>query len=853
MDTGILTLHPDAETNVSSGLTEKEAAERLKSYGFNELPAEKRETFLVLLWSIVREPMFLLLLATALLYVALGDVQDSFSLLGAVLLIIGITLYQKRKTERALQALKDLSSPHAVVLRDGTMRSIPGKEIVPGDIIQVKEGDRVPADALLLSERNLSVEESILTGESVPVTKRIWNRGDMISDIIPGGDNLPAIFSGTLVVRGTTQARVFATGAGTQLGKIGKSLESIKHEDTLLSKEIRRIVKLFSFLGVATCFILVLVYGIYYSAWLKGILAGLTLSISLIPEEFPVVLTVFLTLGAWRISRLKVLTRRPDVIETLGAATVLCVDKTGTITQNKMQLQRLYADGKATDLDAKELPAHFRDLVRYAILASSPNPFDPMEKAIHSVGGSLISPSDAWRLEREYPLTPNLMSMTQVWATVTDDAYIVAAKGSPEAIFSLCKMTADDILLLEKEVHKMAESGLRVLGVANATRGKEDLPYDQHGFDFRFCGLLGFADPVREAVPASLQECYSAGIRVIMITGDYPATAKHIAEKIGLIHWDKVITGMQIDKLTDIELAEKVRYANVFSRVIPHQKLRIVEALKFNGEIVAMTGDGVNDAPALKAAHIGIAMGLKGTDVAREASDIVLLNDDFNSIVAATRMGRRIFTNLQKAISYIIAIHVPIAGLALLPVFAAGLPVILFPVHVAFFELLTDPILSIAFEAEKEEKDVMRKSPRSLDDPMLSRSRLFLSLIQGLLVFITLAGIYFYLVKTGHTADDVRTITFATMIVANIGLVLTNRSWTRGVFSTGNLRNRTLMYLLSAGAIIIGLVFYVPGIRDIFHFTRLHADDLLMSSIAGLLSVAWFEIYKAVKGRLSSI
>jgi Ca2+-transporting ATPase len=639
---------------------------------------------------------------------------------------------------------------------------------------------------------------------------------------------------------------VQSTGINTQLGRIGKSLETIKSEDTLLSKEIRRIVRLFAILGTITCLLLVLIYGLYYGVWLKGILAGLTLSISLIPEEFPVVLTLFLTLGAWRISRLKVLARRPDVIETLGSATVLCSDKTGTITMNKMQVQKLYAQGTAFDLDGKAVPQQYHELIHYALLASTPGSFDPMEKAIRGTAAELNLSSGDLTHVKEYPLSHELMSMAEVWDG-HKDMYEIAAKGAPEAIFMLSNLKEHERYDLEKTVHAMASQGSRVLGVARATHTKTNLPANQQDFDFQFCGLIGFADPIRETVPASIQECYAAGIRVIMITGDYPATAKHIAEKIGIVNAHKVITGPQIDALGDAELAAEICDTNVFSRVVPHQKLRLVQALKAQGEIVAMTGDGVNDAPALKAAHIGIAMGQKGTDVAREASDIVLLNDDFTSIVAATRMGRRIFANLQKAISYIIAIHVPIAGLALIPVFGAGLPVVLFPVHVAFFELLTDPILSIAFEAEKDEKNSMRRPPRKLADPMLGRSRLLLSFLQGVSVLAAVLIVYFFLISRGHSADDTRTITFATMMAGNLGLVLTNRSWSRGIFSMNNQRNNTLFYLLGGGAVIILFVFYMPAIRDVFHFTQMHWDDLLLSSAAGLFSVAWFEVYKRIR------
>jgi len=831
-----------------SGLSEKEASERIALEGFNEIPSAKKRSIISIALSVLREPMLLLLIASGIVYMVLGDIQEALMLLGFVFVIIGITLYQERKTERALEALRDLSSPRALVIRDGVSRRIAGREVVRGDIIVLSEGDRVPADGIVLDCNNLMIEESLLTGESVPVHKT--ESQDTTEMGRPGGDNSPFVYSGTLVVGGLGMARVAATGMHTEFGKIGKSLQTIEPEETLLQKETRRIVRNLALIGLSLCAVMAVVYGLSRGNWIDGFLASITLAMAILPEEFPVVLTVFLALGAWRISQSHVLTRRMPAIETLGSNTVLCVDKTGTLTLNQMSVDRISVGGEFLNVElntAKEPPEQFHQLIEFSILASQTNPFDPMEKALKKLGDHYQNMTEHlhsdWAFMREYPLSKRLMALSRVWKSPNSEDYIIAAKGAPEAIIDLCHLSEAETLELSKQVERMAGDGLRVLGVAKAHFKQVSLPGDQHDFKFDFLGLLGFADPIRPAVPAAIQECYKAGIRVVMITGDYPVTAQHIARQVGLKPLDKVITGVELYNMSDEELRERIKTVNIFARVVPEQKLRLVNAFKENGEIVSMTGDGVNDAPALKSANIGIAMGGRGTDVAREAAALVLLDDDFSSIVKAIRLGRRIFDNLRKAMAYILAVHVPIAGLSLIPVLF-GWPLVLLPVHVVFLELIIDPACSIAFEAEPEEPNVMSRPPRNRKEPLFSRRTIILSLMQGIAVLLVTLAIYGFTLNQGRGELEARSLAFTTLVIANLGLILSNRFWSKNVISSLRHKNAALFIIIAATLAILTLVIYVPFLRDLFRFGALHPNDLAVCFGAGVACILWFEVVK---------
>jgi Ca2+-transporting ATPase len=839
---------PELKKHQFQGLSERQAAARLVADGPNELPSTRTRSLWAIASEVLREPMFVLLVAIGVLYFALGDLRESLALLVAVFLVIGITLYQERKAERALEALRDLSSPRALVIRDGVERRIPGREVVRGELIVLSEGDRVPADSVVLAAVNLTTDESLLTGESVPVRK-MASLDETATIRRPGGDDQPFVYSGSLVVQGAGVARVLAIGKSTELGRIGKALEAIRPERTALQDQVSRLVRTFAAIGLSLCVLVALVYGFTHHDWPKGILVGLTMAISMVPEELPVVLTIFLALGAWRISRRGVLTRRIPAIETLGSATVLCADKTGTLTQNRMSVHSLFAGNNFSEVNEGAkifLAEEYKHLLAAAVLASQREPFDPMEKAIRGLGQKALVDLDHLStgiLVREYPLTRTLLAVTRVWDVPGDHTYMVATKGAPEAIAKLCHLAENETDELISQVSRMASQGLRVLGVARATAPKIELPPVPLAFDFRFLGLLGFEDPVRPAVPGAIRECAAAGIRVVMITGDYPVTAQSIARQIGLPHPDQCITGSELDAMDEIELRRRVRTASIFARVVPEQKLRLVRALQSNGEIVAMTGDGVNDAPALRAANIGVAMGGRGTDVARESGALVLLDDDFSSIVVAIRLGRRIFDNLRKAMSYVLAIHVPIAGMSLIPVLF-GWPLVLLPLNIVFLELIIDPACSTAFEAEPEEADIMRRPPRDPRQSIFSARNIFLSLLQGVGALLSVLFVFVVALYRGQGEMDARALAFTTLVIANLGLIWTNRSRTRTVLETLRSPNAALWWVTGSAFAFLGLVLYNPFLRELFRFSMLHVVDIGICFGAAVFSVFLVDVWK---------
>jgi len=858
-----------------TGLSEQEVSQRLQVEGYNELPASDRRNLWGIIWEIASEPIFLLLLGCGGIYLFLGDAQEALILLGFVFFIVGINLYQEQKTEKSLEALRDLSSPRALVIRDGERKRIAGREVVRGDLIVLAEGDRIPADGVLLWSTNLTVDESLLTGESLPVRKVAMDDSLPLPVNRAGGDDLPYAYSGTLAVQGQAIVEVQATGSKTEMGKIGKALQTIEQEDSKLQQETRRIVKQLTIIAIAICIIAVVIYGITHGDWLHGVLAGLALGMAILPNEIPVVLAIFLSLGAWRFSLQNVLTRRIPVVETLGSATVLCVDKTGTLTLNQMTVQQLfvYQEGSQNpvfyDLTLHEreaLPEDFHRLIEYGILASRKDPFDPMEKALKLVGSQLLAGTehlhDDWNTLREYPLSGELRAMSCVWEPIAGGAKEIAAKGAPEAIADLCHFSPERLTDLELQANIMAASGLRVLGVAKGYLSPDSprhraptdgsLPLRQHDFDFEFIGLVGLTDPVRPTVAPAIAECYQAGIRVVMITGDYPSTAQNIAKQIGLASGE-VITGAELEQMTAEQLRSRIRSTNIFARVVPEQKLLIVNALKQSGEIVAMTGDGVNDAPALKAAHIGIAMGGRGTDVARESADLVLLNDDFTSIVESVKLGRRIFDNLKKGMAYTLAVHVPIAGISLVPIFMQW-SLVLLPIHIAFLHLIIDPACTIAFEAEAAEANVMQRPPRNPKEPLFDRRTLWLSLFQGLSVLVVLVIVYAIANYHGKFAPDMvlcsagacgaRGLVFTTLMVSNLAMILTNRSWTRTILSTMKVPNASIWWIISGAIVFLGFILYVPFLRQLFQFSYLQFEDLAIALLSGIASVIWFEFLK---------
>lgn len=825
------------------GLRAEDALARLKSEGYNELAQPSRRTPLRIALGVVREPMFGLLLTAGALYLVLGDLQDALTLLVFACLSVSIAVIQESRAERVLEALRDLTSPRALIIRDGKRQRIPGREVVRGDVIVVAEGDRVPADATLVSGLDVQADESLLTGESVPVRKCPV---DHVADgtARPGGDDLPDLFSGTLVVRGHGIAVVKATGARSEIGKIGETLVGISPEQPRLTLQTRWLVRGFAVAGLSLSAVAVVLYGLLRGGWLDALLSGIALGMSMLPEEFPLVLTAFMAIGAWRLSRIGVLTRKAAAIETLGAATVLCTDKTGTLTQNRMSIAEVRA---GTDLHRAEAPVSASltpaslQVIEIGALASKPEAVDPMEQAFHTLAGGLDLRREG-TLMHEYGLSPALLAVTHVWRVPGHDDHIVAAKGAPEAIAALCRMDTIELEQFRRAVDEMASGGLRVLGVARASFAGREWPASQQDFAFEFLGLVGLSDPLHPSVPHAVKECRNAGVRVVMITGDYPATARAIARSAG-IDAEHVMAGDELARLSDAELADCVRRVTVFARIMPEQKLRIVEALKANGDIVAMTGDGVNDAPSLKAAHIGIAMGGRGTDVAREAASIVLLDDDFTSIAETIRLGRRIYDNLRKAMGYILAVHVPIVGLALLPI-VLGWPLMLMPIHIAFLEMVIDPVCSIVFEAEREERNVMSRPPRAPESPLFSAGLVGWSLIQGMCALVLVVGVQLVAMYRDMPESETRALTFATLMLTNIGLILVNRSFSTSLASAFLRVNTALWAVLAVTGALLGLAVIWPPAQALFRFGPLHADDLAISAAAGVAVLLLLELLK---------
>jgi Ca2+-transporting ATPase len=830
--------HPATSSTV--GLTQAEATARLTTEGPNELPKARRRSPLRIIFDVLREPMLALLLAGGVVYLLLGSREEALILLAFACLSVGITVVQEARTERVLEALRDLTSPRALVIRDGQRQRIAGRDVARGDVIVLTEGDRVPADALLIEALDLSADEALLTGEAVPVRKR----AGAATEARPGGEDQPVVYSGSLIVRGTGLACVIATGQTSEIGRIGTSLGQMEIETPHLQRQMRNLVIVFATVGLSVSVAVVVLYGFLRGGWLDGVLAGIAVGMSMLPEEFPMVLAVFMAMGAWRISKVRVLTRRASAIETLGAASVLCTDKTGTLTENRMTIAELrLPDGTAAKASTA-LPDAFRELAAAGVMASAPEPFDPMEKAFHALAKADLrdgetSPGAARHLVRSYPHSPALLAMSQAWKA--GNGWQIAAKGAPEAMALLCRLDDATRALMTAQVDQMANAGLRVLAVAEAAQ-QGTLPEDPRDFRFQFLGLVGLADPLRLSVPDAVAQCRSAGIRVIMITGDYPATAQAIAAKAGL-QGDRVISGPELITLSDAELAIAVKDVTIFARIMPEQKLSIVAALKATGAVVAMTGDGVNDAPSLKAAHIGIAMGGRGTDVAREAASIVLLDDDFGSIVTTVRLGRRIYDNLRKAMSFILAVHVPIAGLALMPLLF-GMPILFGPVHIAFLEMVIDPVCSLVFEAESEEDGIMSRPPRPPDEPLFSGPTVVWSILQGSLVLAVTATIFALAPGYGLTTDQVRGMTFATLVFAIVALILVDRSRSSSIFTAITRPNRALAVVLPIVAALLALTLFWPTARNLFGFAALDSAHLFVPPLAGLTVLLALEVLK---------
>ena len=837
------------------GLTSQQAARRLAEDGPNALPTAAPRRLWQQALDVMREPMLVLLIAAGVINFALSEPLDGILLMASVLVVVGISITQGRKTERALEALRDLSSPRALVLRDGVLVRIAGRDVVRGDVITVAEGDRVPADLVLVEAANLFVDESALTGESVPVGKQPNPAGPDVVDVPrPGGEGTAFAYSGTLVVKGHGEGVAVRTGASTELGRIGAALRSIPSERTALQREIDRIVRIVAVVGTLAAVVVVVVYGLTRGVWLEGLLAGIATAMSMLPEEFPVVLTVFMALGAWRMSRRRVLARRSPVIETLGSTTVLCVDKTGTLTMNSMTVHVVVVDGRELAVDDDRGLEHMRPLARIGLLASPVHPFDPMDVAFHDLARRCDVPSEPMVLVREWPLSPQVLAVAQAWRREQEDGVLIAAKGAPEAIAHLCRLGDEERARLMHRVEELTSEGGRVLALAQSSLGDEsDLPEALSDRAFEFVGLAALQDPVRPGVPEAVDECRRAGIRVVMITGDYPGTAMAIARDIGLSVDAGCLTGADLETLSPDDLESRVADVCVFARMVPEQKLQLIRALKATGETVGMTGDGVNDAPALRAADVGIAMGERGTDVARESAALVITDDDFTSIVGGVRTGRGIFDNLRKAMAFIVAIHVVIFGMSLIPVMGPTWPVILLPLQIAILELIIDPACSIVFEAEAIDPRIMEQAPHRRGEPILSRHVLVISVLQGIGVLAAILAVFLWAEGSGRSDDAVRAVTFAALVLGNLALILVNRSWrisaARALLER---RNPTLKWILLAATAVLVALMTVPALRSAFDFAPLGWAEWLIAVVAAVLGVAWFEVYKGRSARFSA-
>lgn len=837
------------EGTPGTGLTSHQAEARLTADGHNELPRTGRRSLLRIALGVAREPMLALLLAGGIAYLLLGNLAEALILLAFASFSVGVTIIQESRSEKVLEALRDLSAPRALVVRNGQRISIAGREVVCDDLLVLAPGDRIAADAVLIEAHDLQTDESLLTGESLPVGKLAAGAEGLETAHRPGGDGQPYVYSGSLVTRGSGTARVLATGPRSEIGKIGQSLASLETEAPRLRRETTRIVLWCAIGGGGVALLVVLLFGLLRGGWIEAVLAGIAIGMSLLPEEFPVVLTVFLAMGAWRIGKVGVLTRRAAAIETLGSTTILCTDKTGTLTENRMALATVWlpeqGDFKAGP-DGR-FPSACASLIRIAALASDPVPSDPMEIALHHANAAVPGASPgAGTLVHAYGLRPDLLAMSNIWETGADLA--ISAKGAPAAMADLCQSAPEDRKAMMAAVEAMARQGIRVLAVATATAKDRQWADSQHGYAYVLCGLVGLSDPLRLSVPAAIAECHAAGIRVVMITGDHAATASAIAAQAGIADGD-VLTGPELAAMDDAALALRIGTVTVFARIMPEQKLRIVTAFKAGGEIVAMTGDGVNDAPSLKAAHIGIAMGKRGTDVAREASAIFLLDDDFGAIVAAIRLGRRIYDNIRKAMAFIFAVHVPIAGLALLPLFL-GMPILFGPIHIALLEMVIDPVCALVFEAERGEDNIMIRPPRSPAEPLFSRRMIAWGVFQGGIAFGLLALVFLAEAWNGMPAAEIRALIFFALIAEILALILVNRSFSASLGQAFRRTNSALRYVLLSICAISSLILFWPAAQRLLQFATIAWSDMAMAAGMGVTVLVVLESSKVVIQRL---
>jgi P-type Ca2+ transporter type 2C len=816
------------------GLNDEQIVESREKYGRNELLGEARNNLLQTARNIATEPMFLILSAACAIYFIVKEFSEGFIMFGAMVIVAGISVFQESRTQKALDAVKKLFQSKSTVIRNGRKQKIASSEIVVGDIIIAEEGEQITADALICKAHDFSVDESILTGES-----EVVNKSETGKDT--------SIFMGTTVCTGNCIAKVTKIGKGTELGKIGTSVANIATPESPFQKGIKNFIRKMAIIGILAFIMVFLLNFSKTNNILQSILFALVLAMSILPEEIPVAFSSFMALGSWRLLQEKILVKNPLTVETLGSATVICIDKTGTITENKMKVVNVFSNKDLKTYVVDEKNDSLLRIITYAMWASEPSPFDPMEVAIHEAY-SFISKQDQreeYDFIHEYPLSGIPPVMTHIYENKSKER-IIACKGGIETILDFCQASFDTKARIQKEVEELSSKGLRILGVASSQYSNQPFPDNQKNFDWKFEGLIALQDPPKKNIREVLAKFYSAGIDVKIISGDYPKTVNAIARQIDFRNNQKALTGQEIIKLNDNELSEIVRTHHIYARMFPEAKLRVVNALKRNGEIVAMIGDGVNDGPSLKASDIGIAMGHKGTEIAKQAASIILLDDDLDKMAYSIMAGRKINANLKKAIRYILSIHIPIISIVLFPLLLNWEVVNIFqPIHIVFFELIMGPTCSIIYENEPLGKKIMQIESGKMRKGFLSLGETSLSIIQGLIISAGVLGNYYYMMSLGMDATYIRTISFLSILSANIFLTLVNRSFTYSIFKTLFYKNPSIWIIVGIACILSVIILFVPVINKLFLFEPLAVKDMIKAVMIGFASVAWIEIYKA--------
>ncbi|CAL1519850.1 cation-translocating P-type ATPase [Chitinophaga sp. MM2321] len=818
------------------GLNDAEVADSRQQYGRNVPPLPDGNPLLGLLKELLAEPMLLLLIAVTVIYFIMGEWGEAYFMLAAIVVVSGISVYQDSRSRKALEALEKMNEPLSKVIRNGVLQSVPTADIVTGDMLLIEEGSTINADGVIIHSNDFSVNESTLTGEAYTVFKQADSEDNQV-------------YSGTVVVSGLAICRVEKTGSHTKIGQLGTAILNIREEATPLQLQIRNFVKWMAFIGIAVFLAVWLVNYIRSGSIMDSLLKGLTLAMSILPEEIPVAFTTFMALGSRRLMQLGIIVKKIRTVEALGSATVICTDKTGTITENKMSLQAVYNAADHTLYETDNWP---QEVINVAMWASEPVPFDPMEKTLHNLYTAITQADERpqYSMIHEYPLEGKPPMMTHIFEN-KEGHRIIAAKGAPEAILAVCALTGEAAAQINGQIKSLAEKGYRILGVASSSFTGNDFPAAQQELPFTFIGLVAFYDPPKANINEVFQHFYNAGIAIKIITGDNSTTTKAIARQAGLRQPDQATDGAALMQLDMPEMQQQLRDVNIFTRMFPEAKLAAINALKADNEVVAMTGDGVNDGPALKAAHIGIAMGKKGTEIAKQAAALILVNDDLSGMVDAVAMGRRIYTNIKKAIQYIISIHIPIILTVSLPLFLGWVyPDIFSPVHVIFLELIMGPTCSIVYENEPMEKNAMLVPPRPITQTFLSFREMNISILQGLMITAGVLSAYQWSVAQGYAEVNTRSMVFTTLIMANILLTLVNRSFYYSFISSmRNNNNKLLVGIICITLFLLAVMLYVPPVSDFFSIAPLNVRELLLCAGIGAVSVLWFEIWKLIAVR----